>query len=262
MPRVAALYRYPVKGFTPEASNTLTVLESGRIAGDRALAFRFADSPLPEDAWSKKYDFAVLVNTPGLARLNLAFDHRAQRLSIALDGQLLIEDALDPAGRGRIAEAIERFVLSLPENPLGPHPERRPLRLIGDGVTPRFQDSSHGQITLHARESIESLARALRRDELDEARFRSNIAVEGIAEWEEQDWIGRKIRIGSVEFEVLRPKVRCLATHANPQTGERDLPLMQTLVRAFQQQEPTFAVALTTAGRGGEIHVGDTITVL
>jgi uncharacterized protein len=262
MPRVAALYRYPVKGFTPEASNTLTVLESGRIAGDRALAFRFADSPLPEDAWSKKYDFAVLVNTPGLARLNLAFDHRAQRLSIALDGQLLIEDALDPAGRGRIAEATERFVLSLPENPLGPHPERRPLRLIGDGVTPRFQDSSHGQITLHARESIESLARALRRDELDEARFRSNIAVEGIAEWEEQDWIGRKIRIGSVEFEVLRPKVRCLATHANPQTGERDLPLMQTLVRAFQQQEPTFAVALTTAGRGGEIHVGDTITVL
>ena len=31
MPRVAALYRYPVKGFTPEECETLTVLDEGRI---------------------------------------------------------------------------------------------------------------------------------------------------------------------------------------------------------------------------------------
>jgi hypothetical protein len=37
MPRVAALYRYPVKGFTPEECETLTVLDAGRIAGDRVL---------------------------------------------------------------------------------------------------------------------------------------------------------------------------------------------------------------------------------
>lgn len=262
MPRVTALYRYPVKGFTPETPDTLTVLESGRIAGDRALAFRFGDSELPEHAWSKKYGFAVLVNTPALARLNLVLDHQALRLAVRLDGQLLVEDGLDPAGRKRIAEAIERFVLSLPDNPLGAHPERRPLRLIGDAVTPRYQDSQHGQITLHSRETIDSLALALRQSEVDEVRFRSNIAIDGVAAWEEQDWIGRNIRIGGVQFEVLRPKVRCLATHANPQTGERDLPVMQTLVRAFQQQEPTLAVALTTAGPGGEIHVGDNITVM
>jgi uncharacterized protein YcbX len=262
MPRVAALYRYPVKGFTPEPSETLTILDSGRVAGDRVLAFRFADSTLPESAWSRKYGFAVLVNTPGLARLDVNFDHRAQRLSIRLDGRLLAEDALDPPGRKRISEAIESFVLALPENPLAAHPERRPLRLIGDGVTPRYQDSEQGQITLHGRESIGSVAQALRQQGLDEARFRSNIAVEGIAPWEEQDWIGRTIRIGAVHFEVLRPKVRCLATHADPATGERDLPVMQTLVRAFQQQEPTFAVALTTAGGGGDIHVGDSVTVI
>jgi uncharacterized protein YcbX len=262
MPRVAALYRYPVKGFTPEPGETLTILDSGRVAGDRTLAFRFGDSTLPESAWSRKYGFAVLVNTPGLARLDVAFDHRAQRLSVRLDGALLAEGALDAAGRKRISEAIESFVLSLPENPLAAHPERRPLRLIGDGVTPRYQDSEQGQITLHSRESLGSLAQALRRHELEEVRFRSNIAIEGVAAWEEQDWIGRTIRIGAVRFEVLRFKVRCLATHANPGTGERDLPVMQTLVRAFQQQEPTFAVALTTAGGGGEIHVGDTITVM
>jgi uncharacterized protein YcbX len=262
MPRVAALYRYPVKGFTPETLDTLTVLESGRIAGDRALAFRFGDSELPETAWSRKYGFAVLVNTPGLARLDVRLNREALRLSVHLDGRLVVEDGLDSDGRRRIAEAIESFVLALPENPLAGHPERRPLRLIGDGVTPRYQDSELGQITLHSKESIASVAQALRQGGLDEVRFRSNIAIEGVAAWDEQDWIGRHIRIGEIRFEVLRPKVRCLATHANPQTGERDLPVMQTLVRSFQQQEPTFAVALTTVGSGGDIHVGDTITVL
>jgi uncharacterized protein YcbX len=261
MARVAALYRYPVKGFTPERPESLTVLATGRIAGDRALAFRFADSGLPEDAWSRKYGFTVLANTPGLARLDLRIDHEKRRLRIALAGEVLVEDELDPAGRERIAAAVERFVLELPENPLAGHRERRPLQLIGDGVTPRYQDNAAGQITLHSRESVASVAVALRQADIDELRFRSNIAIDGVAAWEEQDWMGRNIRIGSVEFEVLRPKVRCLATHANPLTGERDLSVMQTLVRAFHQQEPTFAIALTTAGAGGEIRVGDAVKI-
>ena len=262
MPHVVALYRYPVKGFTPEVCNSLTALPEGRIAGDRALGFRFADANLPDWAWSKKYGYAVLANAPGLARLTVRLDHEKQRLRIELDGKILAGEALDEAGRKRLAAALERYVLELPENPLVDHPERRPLQLIGDGVTPRYQDNEAGQITLHSRESLKEVATALKAPDLDELRFRSNIAIEGVAPWEEQDWMGRRVRIGEVEFEVTRPKVRCLATHANPATGERDLQVMQTLVRAFQQQQPTFAVALMTTGRGGDIRVGDEVSVL
>ena len=262
MPRIVALYRYPVKGFTPESCERLTVLEDGRIAGDRALAFRFADSPLPEEEWSRKHGFAVLVNTPGLARLAVRFDHDARRLGIALDGQLLADAALDDVGRRRLEAAVEQFVLGLPENPLVDHPERRPLRLIGDGITPRYQDSRDGQTTLHSRESLAAVGAALHDPGVDEARFRSNIAIEGVQAWEEQDWIGRRVRIGGVELDVVRPKTRCLATHANPRTGERDRRVMQTLVAAFAQQEPTFAVALMTHGRGGEIRVGDAVELV
>jgi len=49
MPHVAALYRYPVKGFTPEECDTLTVLDDGRIAGDRVLGIRFADTAAADD---------------------------------------------------------------------------------------------------------------------------------------------------------------------------------------------------------------------
>jgi len=262
MPRVVALYRYPVKGFTPESCETLTVLESDRIAGDRALGFRFADSGLPEDAWSRKYGFAVLANAPGLSRLDTRFDPKTRRLRIALDGEVLAERVIDgDEGRKALAAAVEAYVLAQPENPLADHPERRPLELIGDGVTPRYSDSQAGQITLHSRESLARVEAALKYPGLEESRFRSNIAIEGVEPWAEQDWLGRTIRIGSVELSVARPKTRCLATHANPQTGERDLQVMQTLVRSFQQQEPTFAVALTTVGRGGEIRVGDDVTL-
>jgi len=37
MPRVVALYRYPVKSFTPESCTTLQILPEGRVAGDRVL---------------------------------------------------------------------------------------------------------------------------------------------------------------------------------------------------------------------------------
>jgi uncharacterized protein YcbX len=262
MPRVVALYRYPVKGFTPERCERLTVLDNGRIAGDRALAFRFGDSQLPEEAWSRKHGFTVLVNTPGLARLGTRFDPEKRRLKIELDGTVIADERLDEAGRRRLEAAVERYVLPLADNPLAGHAERRPLRLIGDGMTARYQDSEQGQVTLHSRESLAALAAALHAPTLDEVRFRSNIAIEGVSAWEEQDWIGRRVRIGSVELDVARPKTRCLATHANPRSGERDLAVMQTLVKAFSQREPTFAVAMMTHGRGGDIRVGDAVEVV
>jgi uncharacterized protein YcbX len=262
MARVVALYRYPLKGFTPEECEALTVLAEGRIAGDRVLGIRFANSGVPDDAWSTKHEFVALVNTPGLARLHLRFDHRAIRLRISSDGGVLIDEALDDRGRKRIAVAVEEYVFKLDENPLSHHPERRPLRVVGDGVTPRYQDNQAGQVTLHGRESLAAVASAVANPALSEVRFRSNIAVEGLEAWGEQRWVGRKVRIGRLNFDVVKPKVRCLATHANPKTGERDLPILTTLVSAFGQEKPTFAVAMLTSGAGGKIHVGDTVSLI
>ena len=262
MPRVVALFRYPVKGFTPEVCEVLTALPEGRVAGDRVLGFRFADSPAPDAAWSRKHEFVALANTPGIALLTLKFDHAALRLRVSIGGVRLVEDALDTDGRERIAAAVQGYVLGLAENPLAGHPQRLPLRLVGDGRTPRYQDNEAGQITLHSRASLAAVAAAAGDPALDERRFRSNIVIDGVPAWNEHDWFGRKIRIGQTVFEVARLKTRCLATHANPRTGERDLPLMATLVRAFNQNEPTFAVGIVTSGPAGEIRVGDDVAVV
>ncbi len=260
MPHVAALYRYPVKGFTPESCDALTILADGRVAGDRVLAFRFASSPAADDEWSTKHECVALVNTPALARLDVRYDHERRRLRVALDGTLLADGALDDDGRKRIAAAVQEYVLGTAENPLSDHPERLPLRLVGDGVTPRFQDNAGGHTTLHGRASLAALAAHMSAPDLDEVRFRSNVAVEGIDALEEQRWLGRGVRIGTVEFEAVIPKTRCLATHANPATGERDLPVMQALLQAFPGPErPTFAIGLRITGSRGMIRVGDEV---
>ena len=44
MSHVAALYRYPVKGFTPEKCETPDGPRRRRVAGDRVLGIRFADT--------------------------------------------------------------------------------------------------------------------------------------------------------------------------------------------------------------------------
>jgi len=153
-------------------------------------------------------------------------------------------------------------VLSLDENPLSGQPQRLPLRVVGDGIAPRYHDEEAGRVTLHGRGSLQALAAALRSDEVNELRFRSNIAVDGLAAWEEQSWVGRRVRMGAVEFEVIKPKLRCLATHANPQTGERDQPILTTLTGVIGQEKPTFAVAMLPTGAGGKIHVGDQVTLV
>ena len=60
----------------------MSLLASGRVAGDRVLGVRFADTPEPDDAWSSKRGMLVLMNTPGLARVHISYRHESQRLAL------------------------------------------------------------------------------------------------------------------------------------------------------------------------------------
>jgi uncharacterized protein len=261
MPHVVALYRYPVKGFTPEECDSLTVLDEGRIAGDRVLGVRFADTEAADDAWSRKSGMLALINTPGLARLAVRFDQKSFRLHVSLGTSVLFDEPLSSQSRQRLATLLAGYVAKLDVNPLTDHPERLPLRVIGDGHSPRYHDEPAGRVTLHGRGSLGAVQAAVG-NEVSELRFRSNIAVDGLTAWEEQTWVGRKLRIGAIEFDVVKSKTRCLATHANSTTGQRDLAILTTLTQKLRQENPTFAVAMLPSGAGGQIHVGDEVTLL
>ena len=90
-------------------------------------------------------------------------------------------------------------------------------------------------------------------------RWRCNIHVDGLAAWEEFSWIGKKLRIGSTEFSVREPIVRCLATTANPETGERDADTLGALKSNWGHQNFGIYVQVTRSGR---ISLGDQVEVL
>jgi len=157
------------------------------------------------------------------------------------------------------------YALSHDENPLKDHPERLPLRLVGDGVTPRYFDANDAaapEVTMHSRESLRALGGALNAEGFDERRFRSNIAIDGTVAWEDLESVGKMVRIGALEFRVPRPKPRCLATHANPVTGVRDLQVLTTLTHTFGQERPSFAVAMVALNPPGTIRVGDPVEII
>ncbi|GGH36157.1 MOSC domain-containing protein [Microbacterium album] len=263
MPHVSALYRYPVKGFTPERRDALEVGDDGRILGDRVLAFRFANAAKPEerdglDYWPKSRGLA-LMDFPSLARLQLTWDGAAKRMSVTLEGEPLVEAGIDHAGRRRLCDAVASYVLGSSDGDRLRGEGRLPLELVGDGETSRFQDRPRGFVSLHGSASVAALDGAVAAP-VDDRRFRSNVVIEGLGPWEELGWSGR-VRIGEVVFTVQQSIGRCLAVHANPDTGERDARLLPTLTREFGQDAPTLGILLLPVGRGGTVRVGDEVRI-
>lgn len=261
MARVVALTRYPVKGFTAESLESLTVQADGRIEGDRVLAFRFARAAEPEDRegldyWPKAKGLA-LQDFPSLAALRLSYDYSARSIRVLHGGSELVAGGLDAAGRARITDAVTDYVMSTPEGARLRGPGRLPLVLVGDGVTSRFQDRPRGFVSVHGQESVDALSAEVG-SAVDSRRFRSNVVIEGLPAWQELEWAG-EIRIGDVTFTTEGPIVRCLATHANPDTGERDAPVLTTLTRGIGQKQPTLGRLLLPSGQGGVIRLGDEV---
>lgn len=94
-------------------------------------------------------------------------------------------------------------------------------------------------------------------------RFRPNIVISGNEAFNEDTW--KRIRIGDVIFENVKPCVRCLFITLDPDTAERSPkgePL-RTLAkyRIFDKEGVTFGVNLVTENEG-VIAVGDEVEIL
>lgn len=262
---VAALYRHPVKSMTPESVTALQLTQDGRVEGDRVLAFRFSDAGDPADwNWQTKHNFVGLVNTPGLAKLNVEFSSSSNNLRLHTNNLLLAEGKVDSkADREKIATALTDHVMSFDVNPLTDHPERQPVRMVGDGKQPLFHDTPDGLVTMYSVQSLKALRKKLDDPDLDGRRFRANIVIDGVDEpFEEFSWIGRHVRVGKTVFEVTRPVTRCLVTHANPLTGERDRDILNTLTHHFTPDSPQFAVMLQALPGNWQINCGDSISLV
>lgn len=123
------------------------------------------------------------------------------------------------------------------------------------------------QVSLVSDGSLRELAANLGVDDVDGRRFRMLVEVDGAAAHEEDTWIGHDVAIGSAVIQITKPDARCAITTQDPDTGERDLDTLRTILRyrGFRADDPERKIDFGVLGevrRPGRISIGDEVTVL
>lgn len=261
--QITSLWRHPIKGFTPEPVAEALLSEGGFFPFDRLYALEVGASGFDAEnpKTISKMKFAVLARFAAVARLRTRYDEIAGTFHIADQSGAWDFDLTSEAGRNSLARHVETRLAEHEDY----DPVLQPLKLL---ETPsfektqthfRFTDSGKGFVSFLNLNSLRDLGQRLGLD-LDPLRMRANIWLEGLNAFEDHTWVGRHIRIGEdgPEFEVLKPIVRCVATHVNPDTAERDVDLCTALWENYGHRDCGIYARVI---KGGAVRQGDVISV-
>ncbi len=106
--------------------------------------------------------------------------------------------------------------------------------------------------------SLAALQAAATESNIDVRRFRPNILIDTDENgFVEQEWVGRKLRLGDVVLSVDAPCPRCVMTTIGFDDLPKDPKIMRTLVQVCQQNLGVYA----EVEAGGDIRVGDTAEI-
>ena len=255
MPAVAALYRHPVKGFTPEPLESVALTAGGWFPGDRMYAVEDGPSGFDPDAPTQisKTRFTVLMREASRARIRTEWHEATNILSVETDDRPGLTVDLDaPADRARFEAWLTDWLGDRAQGP---------LRLLAAGERHRFMDSPRGRVSVLNLASLRDLEARLGRA-IDPRRFRANILVEGWVPWIENamgatDGPGEALRIGDAVLRGDKPITRCAATHVDPDTGVRDLDVVGAL---FEQYGHVLCGLYCSIESSGRIALGDPVT--
>jgi uncharacterized protein YcbX len=248
--QIQAIYRYPVKGLTPQRLEATTLSVGATLPADRLYAIENGPSGFDPAApqYFPKIRFLMLMRNERLAALRTDYDEVSHTLSIHWEGREAAHgDLRTKEGRLAIEAFFRRF---MPNELRGP-----PKVLYGDGHS--FSDVAKkvvSIINLASVAAVETAAGAA----VHPLRFRGNIYVTGWPAWHEFDLLGQELAIGDVRLKVVKRIVRCAATDVDPDTGIRDLTLPRTLMQSFGHADCGVYAEVTA---GGGIAQGDALSL-
>jgi hypothetical protein len=245
---VQSIYRYPIKGLSPEALPEAGLTVGGTLRADRLYAIE--NGPTGFDpvnpAYFPKQRFLMLMRNERLAALKTDYDEASHTLSIRHDGREAARGDLRTA-EGRAA--VEAFMASFCADEL-----RGPAKVLyGDGHS--FSDVAKKVVSIINLASVAVLETAIGQP-VDPLRFRANLYVEGWPAWHEFDLMGQELAAGGARLKVVKRIVRCAATNVDPQTGIRDREIPQTLMRTFDHMDCGVYAEVIAAG---DVKIGDGI---
>ncbi|MFC4145686.1 MOSC domain-containing protein [Micromonospora mangrovi] len=269
--KLASVHTYPVKG-CHRLDHDGARVEPWGLAGDRrwmvldehgvGVTQREATELVTLHATPR--DGGLLLRAPGRPDLDVPEPTTAEPVPVRVFRSRLPVAAL-PAG-----PAADDWLGAL----LG-----RPVRLVWlrdptRHVRPDERDHDTGDQVSFADEYPLLLANAASLDALngwladagepavEMTRFRPNLVVDGAAAWQEDAWVGRRLRVGGVVLRAAGACDRCVVTTTDQETGVRGKEPLRTLARHRNiGQKLLFGLHLVPEGPG-RVAVGDPVTLV
>lgn len=265
--QLASLYRYPLKSGKAE-SLVSTRLDALGLVGDRRwmLVEEGSGRFLTQRLLPQMSQLSALWNEAGGLTLSApghdSLDVPLPGADSDLRGVTVWRDSLRvPDAGDAAAEWLSAFIGRACR--LVQVPESRARQVDtgyaqpGDKVA--FADGF--PLLLIGQASLDDLSARVGRP-LEMLRFRPNLVVQGSAAFAEDSW--KRIRIGTLEFEVAKGCSRCVLTTIDPQTGERSAdrePL--TTLKTYRERDGEVYFGQNLLPRGiGELQVGMPVEVL
>jgi len=246
------IYRYPVKGLSPQALERTRLSAGQTIPADRLYAIENGPSGFDPaaSAYLPKQRFLMLMKNERLASLRTDFDETNHILTIDWEGRQAARGDLRSA-QGRLA--IEAFVRRfMPKELRGP-----PKVLFGAGHS--FSDVAKKVVSIINLASVAAVEAAAGAP-VNPLRFRANLYVAGWPAWHEFSLLGHVLLVGeNAQLKVIKRIERCAATNVDPDSGIRNLSIPRTLLEKFDHTDCGVYAEVTAPG---VVAVGDAITAL
>ena len=256
---ISSIHYCPVKSISFQSIKNCEIKKNIGIVGDRIFAFakglNFEQAKLfekdPEDRRGKWNKILTLKNSPMMNKYNFIFD--GSNLTLTFKNKKILTINSNELNK---YELISNKILEL-ENSL-----KDPIILMKNDKFP-FYDTSiskktvlNHSISLINNKSIQDFKNKINQ-EIEIQRFRGNIYINGIDAWEEQNWIGKIIKINDVSFKVEKKIPRCVAINLKPNSDDKSLNLLQSLKKNYNHFDMGIYLS---ALNDGQINIGEKIS--
>ncbi len=249
--RVTAIYRYPVKGLTPQPMQKVSLSIDETLPFDRAYAIENGNGRFnpQEPRHLPKVNFLMLMRNARMATLKTRFDSNTHLLSIERDGKVVARGQLNTVpGRAIITQFLSAYFAD----------DLRGAPQIVCAPDHSFSDVADKCLHIVNLASVRELERVAA-STLNPLRFRPNVIIDTGTPWQELGWVGKAIAMGSVKLNVLKRTERCAAINVDPETGQRDMDLLVHLARNWSHTD--FGIYANVAG-AGDLSVNAPVTFI
>lgn len=224
--KIDAIYRYPVKGLSPERLSKAELAVGQTLPADRKYAIENGPSGFDPTAPSyfPKTRFLMLMKNERLAELKTSYDDTTEVLTIRKNGADVLQASLStPEGRKEIEEFFTGFSAGDLHGP--------PKVLQAPGHS--FSDVPKKVVSIINLASVAELEKAAGK-RINPLRFRANLYVAGWPAWHEFELLEKAVTAGtSARLRIIKRIVRCPATNVDPDTGTRDMTIPDDLKKNF-----------------------------